>query len=161
MIGKFSSPLTFCGSMWVHVWAAGSKGTVSSVPAWFQIDSGTNLIKQMEIVTGRRCVWLFSSVVGVFAWYARGPRFESPVGPYTVSSPVTFGGSVWVHVRAASSEKTVPSHCSCEPISLPNISPETQSTCENVSKAYETITLKCLDYVKTCHAADPWLILML
>ena len=36
----------------------------------------------------------------------------------------------------------VPSHCSCEPISLPNIPPETQSTCEMVSKAYETITLK-------------------
>ena len=63
MIGNFSSPLTFCGSVWVHVWAAVSKGTVSSVPAWFRVDSGMNLIKQMEIVTGRRCVWLFSSVV--------------------------------------------------------------------------------------------------
>ena len=46
-----------------YVWAAGSKGTVSSVPAWFRVDSGMNLIKQMEIVTGRRCVWLFSSMV--------------------------------------------------------------------------------------------------
>ena len=38
--------------MWVHVWAAGNKGTVSSIPAWFRVDSGVNLIKQMEIVTG-------------------------------------------------------------------------------------------------------------
>ena len=30
-------------------------GTVSSVPAWFRVDSGTNLIKQGEIVTGRPC----------------------------------------------------------------------------------------------------------
>ena len=29
--------------------------TVSSVPAWFRADSGTNLIKQREIVTGRPC----------------------------------------------------------------------------------------------------------
>ena len=35
--------------------AASSKGTVSSVPAWFRADSGTNLIKQGEIVTGRPC----------------------------------------------------------------------------------------------------------
>ena len=75
-------------------------------------------------------------------YYARGPRFESLVGPYTLSSPVTNGGSVCVHFRAVSSEKTVLSHCSCEPISLPNVPPETQSTCKNVSKAYETITLK-------------------
>ena len=41
--------------MWVHAWAASSKGTVSSVPAWFRADSGTNLIKQGEIVAGRPC----------------------------------------------------------------------------------------------------------
>ena len=35
--------------------AASSKGTVSSVPAWFRADAGTNLIKQGEIVTGRPC----------------------------------------------------------------------------------------------------------
>ena len=35
--------------------AASSKGTVSSVPAWFRADSGTNLIKQGEIITGRPC----------------------------------------------------------------------------------------------------------
>ena len=50
-------------SMWVHVWAAGSKRIVSSVQAWFRIDSGMNLIKQKEIITGRRCVWLFGSAV--------------------------------------------------------------------------------------------------
>ena len=38
--------------MWVRVRAASSKGTVSSVLAWFRADSGTNLIKQGEIVTG-------------------------------------------------------------------------------------------------------------
>ena len=41
--------------MWVRAWAASRKGTVSSVPAWFQSDSGTNLIKQGEIVMGRPC----------------------------------------------------------------------------------------------------------
>ena len=41
--------------MWVLARAASSeKGTVSSVPAWFQ-DSETTLIKQGEIVTGRPC----------------------------------------------------------------------------------------------------------
>ena len=110
MIGDFDSPLTFYGSVWIHVWAVGSKGTVSSVPAWFRVDSGTNLIKPMEIVTGRWCVWLFSSVVWVLERFAGGPRFESPVEPFTVSSPVTFGGSLWINVRAASSKKTVPSH---------------------------------------------------
>ena len=41
--------------MWVCARAASSKGTVSSVPACFRADSGTNLIKQGEIVTGRPC----------------------------------------------------------------------------------------------------------
>ena len=48
-------PVIFGGSVWVHAWAASSKGTVSSVPAWFRADSGTNLIKHGEIVTGRLC----------------------------------------------------------------------------------------------------------
>ena len=51
----FSSPVTFGGSVWVRAWAASSKGIVSSVPAWFRADSGTNLIKQGEIVTCRQC----------------------------------------------------------------------------------------------------------
>ena len=55
--------------------AASSKGTVSSVPAWFRADSGTNLIKQGEII--RSTVWLGRSVVRVLAQYARGPVFES------------------------------------------------------------------------------------
>ena len=41
--------------MWVRAWAASSKGIVSSVSAWFRADSGTNLIKQGEIVAGRPC----------------------------------------------------------------------------------------------------------
>ena len=51
----FSSPVTFGGSAWVRVRAASSIGTVSSVSAWFRADSGTNLIKQAETVTGRPC----------------------------------------------------------------------------------------------------------
>ena len=31
----FSSPLTFDGSVWVRAQGASSKGTLSSVPAWF------------------------------------------------------------------------------------------------------------------------------
>ena len=70
--------------MWVRARAASSKGTVSSVPAWVRADSGTNLIKKGEIVTGRpshrSTVWLGSSVVRVLARYARGPGFESRSG---------------------------------------------------------------------------------
>ena len=47
-----------CDVWWpvlVRARAANSKGTVSSVPAWFRADSGTNLIKQGEILTGRPC----------------------------------------------------------------------------------------------------------
>ena len=48
----FSSPATFGGSVWVRARAARSKGTNSSVPSWFRADSGSNLIKQDEIVAG-------------------------------------------------------------------------------------------------------------
>ena len=41
--------------MWVRARTASSKGTVSLVPAWFRADSGTNLFKQGEIVTGFSC----------------------------------------------------------------------------------------------------------
>ena len=41
--------------MWVRARAANSKGIVSLASAWFQADSGTNLNKQGEIVTGRPC----------------------------------------------------------------------------------------------------------
>ena len=51
----FSAPVTFGDSVWICARAASSKGTVSSVPGWFRADSGTNLIKQGEIVTGRPC----------------------------------------------------------------------------------------------------------
>ena len=64
--------------MWVRARAASSKGTVSSVPAWFRADSETNLIKQGEIVTGR--LGIGSSVVRVLARSARGPGFESRSG---------------------------------------------------------------------------------
>ena len=39
--------------MGVRARAASLKEAVSSVPAWFRADSGTNLIKQGENVTGR------------------------------------------------------------------------------------------------------------
>ena len=51
-------------------------------------------------------MWLCSSVVRVLARYARGPGFESRSGCVLFSSPVTFGGSVWVRARAASSKET-------------------------------------------------------
>ena len=51
----FFLPCDIWWPIWVHARAASSKGTVSSVPAWFRADSGTNLIKQGEIVTGRPC----------------------------------------------------------------------------------------------------------
>ena len=41
--------------MWVRARAASSKETVSSVPTWFRADSGTNLFKQGEFVTGWSC----------------------------------------------------------------------------------------------------------
>ena len=41
--------------MGVRAWAASSKGTVSPVLTWFRANSGTNLIKQGEIVAGRPC----------------------------------------------------------------------------------------------------------
>ena len=55
---SFSAPVTFDGSVWVRAGAMSSnlKETVlsqSSVPAWSRADSGTNLIKQRENVTGR------------------------------------------------------------------------------------------------------------
>ena len=51
----FFRPVTFGGSVWVRARAASSNliETVSSVPAWFRADSGTNLIKQGGNVTGR------------------------------------------------------------------------------------------------------------
>ena len=51
----FFLPCDIWWPVWVRARAASSKETVSSVPAWFRADSGTNLIKQGEIVTGRPC----------------------------------------------------------------------------------------------------------
>ena len=48
-------PVTFSGSVWVHARAVSCKRPVSSVPAWFEADSGMNLIKQGEIVTDGPC----------------------------------------------------------------------------------------------------------
>ena len=59
--------------VWVRAWA------VSSVPAWFQANSGMNLFKLGEIVEG----WLCGSIAQLareFAWYGRGPGFESQSG---------------------------------------------------------------------------------
>ena len=66
------------GSLWVLFRAASNKGTVSSVPAWFPADSGTNLIKQGQIVTGRT----YGSVArwSVLKRSARGRGFESRSG---------------------------------------------------------------------------------
>ena len=52
---SFSASVTFGGSVWVCARAVSSNlnENVSSVPTWFRADSGTNLIKQGENVTGR------------------------------------------------------------------------------------------------------------
>ena len=84
----FFLPCDIWWPVWVRARAASSKGTVSSVPAWFREDSETNLIKQGEIVTGRQC----GSVVS--GQNARSVCERSwvrvPVGPCTFSSPVTY-----------------------------------------------------------------------
>ena len=93
--------------MGVRARAASSKWTVSSVPAWFRADSGTNLIKQGEIVTGRPCG-------SVAQWSecspgVRGSWVRVRVGLCLYFSPVIYGDSVWVRARAASSKETVSS----------------------------------------------------
>ena len=55
----------------------------------------------------RPTVWPDSSVVKVLAGSARGPAFESRSGHVLFPSHGTFGGSVWVPARAASSKETV------------------------------------------------------
>ena len=82
----FSSPVTLGGSVWVRARAASSKGAVSSVPVWFRADSGTNLIKQGEIVTGRPCGSV--AQLSVLAWCARGSGFETR-SSHVLFSPVT------------------------------------------------------------------------
>ena len=62
--------------MWVCAWAASSKGTVSSVPAWVRADTGANLFKQGEIVAGRLC-GSEAQLARMLTQYARGPGFES------------------------------------------------------------------------------------
>ena len=64
------------------------------VPPWFRADSGTNLIKQGKNVKGRPC-----GSVAQLAECSHGKReaLGSSPGRATIfSSPVTFGGSVWV-----------------------------------------------------------------
>ena len=81
----FFLPCDIGGSVWVRARAASSKGTVSSVPAWFREDSGTNLIKQGEIVIGRPC----GSVVSGQSARTVCERscVRVPVGPCAFSSP--------------------------------------------------------------------------
>ena len=67
-----------------------SKSACFVVPSLFRADSGTNLIKQGEI--SKVGHWFNNSVVSRIA---RGPGFESR-SDHDFSSPVTFGGSVWV-----------------------------------------------------------------
>ena len=79
--------MTFGGSVWFRARAASSKGIVSSVPAWFRADSGTNITKQGEIVTGRPC-----GSVAQWSECSHGLREvlgSSPVGPCVFSFPVT------------------------------------------------------------------------
>ena len=88
--------------MWVRARAASSKGTVSSVPALFRADSGTNLIKQGETVTGRPC--------GSVAQWSECKRswVRVSVGSCAFSSPATFGGQCGFVVGLRAAKRTVP-----------------------------------------------------
>ena len=71
-----------------------SKSACFVVPPLFRADSGTNLIKQGENVKGRSC-----GSVAQLAECSHGKREalgSSPGRATILSSPVTFGGSVWV-----------------------------------------------------------------
>ena len=71
-----------------------SKSACLVVPPLFRADSGTNLIKQEENVKGRS-----SGSVAQLAECSHCKReaLGSSPGRATIfSSPVTFGGSVWV-----------------------------------------------------------------
>ena len=75
-----SSPgVTVGGSVWVRARDGSSKWTISSVPARFRADSGTNLFKQGKIVAGRPCGSI-ALLARVLARCARGPGFESRSG---------------------------------------------------------------------------------
>ena len=119
---------------------AGSKGMVSSVQAWFREYWGWILLSR----------WKLSQVDGAcgsFAmWFEFSHGIREVLGSNHRSAHILFL-QLWhlvaqcVSMFGQRAANTVPNHCSCEPISLPNIPSETQSTCENVSKAYETISL--------------------
>ena len=87
--------------MWVRARAASSKGTVSSIPAWFRADSGTNLINQGDIVTDRPCG-------SVAQWSECSHGLRGVLGSSSVQA-MCFFSSVWVLARAASSKRTVSS----------------------------------------------------
>ena len=93
--------------MWVRARAASSKETDSSVPAWFRADSGTNLIKQGEIVTGRPC-----GSVAQWSECSHGLREvlgSSPGRAMCFFLPCDIWWPMWVRARAASSKRTVSS----------------------------------------------------
>ena len=66
--------------------AASSKGTFSSVPALFGVDSGTNLIKQGGGNCLRSTVWLGGQSARMVCERSMA---RVPVGPCAFSSPVT------------------------------------------------------------------------
>ena len=89
--------------MWVRAWAASGKGTVSSVPAWFRADSGTNLIKQGETVTGRPC-----GSVAQWSDYLHGMREvlgSSPGRTVCIFFPCDIWWPVWGSVLGLRAEK--------------------------------------------------------
>ena len=84
-----SPPMTFGGQCGSVLRLRAAKG-LSSVPAWFRADSGTNLIKQGEIVTGRPC-----GSVDQWSECSHGLREvlgSSPGRAMCFHPPVTFGG---------------------------------------------------------------------
>ena len=92
-----------CDIWWLSVGSRlgqrASKCACLVVPPLFRADSGTNLIKQGENVKGRPC-----GSVAQLAECSHGKReaLGSSPGRATIfSSPVTFGGSVWVRGKGS------------------------------------------------------------
>ena len=84
-----------CDIWWLSVGSRlgqrASKSACFVVPPLFRADSGTNLIKQGENIKGRPLAQKLSCLTD-----SERPWVRVPVGPRFFSSPVTFGGSVWV-----------------------------------------------------------------
>ena len=89
-----------CDIWWLSVGSRlgqrASKDACLVVPPLFRADSGTNLIKQGENVKGRPCGSVAQLAECSYIHGKREALGSSPGRATIFSSPVTFGGSVWV-----------------------------------------------------------------